>query len=90
MLNALKDVWPVGVSPSLPEAAAWVHDSPALNRVDVRRMRQVFRDCGMTIRWMVSMEDQARDPARLRLVSEAVQMSPEDLMTKGLSVFFAK
>jgi hypothetical protein len=36
------------------------------------------------------MEDQARDPARLRLVSEAVQMSPEDLMTKGLSVFLAK
>ncbi|MGD0201692.1 MAG: class I SAM-dependent methyltransferase [Bryobacteraceae bacterium] len=90
MLDALKDVWPEGVSPSLPEAAAWVHDSPALNRVDVRRMRQFFRDCGMTIRWMVSMEDQARDPARLRLVSEAVQMSPEDLMTKGLSVFLAK
>ena len=52
-------------------------------------MRQIFRESGMAIEWMVSLEDQTRDAERLALVSRTSQIAPEDLMAKGLSVFWS-
>jgi SAM-dependent methyltransferase len=90
MLDLLRDVWPAGSSPSLPEAAAWVYDSPVLNRIGIARMRQLFHESGMSIVWMVSLEDQNRELERLRLVSKESQITPQDLMVKGLSVLLKK
>ena len=90
MLDCLAGVWPGDSSPSLVEAANWVYDSPALNRIGISRMRQIFRESGLAIEWMVSLEDQTRDAERLALVSRTSQIAPEDLMAKGLSVFLKK
>lgn len=90
MLAELAPVWPAGASPSLEEAAHWVYESDALNRVPIGRMRDHFTASGLQIEWMLPIKDEPRDAARLRDVSGRLALSEDDLMTKGLSVLLNK
>jgi SAM-dependent methyltransferase len=90
MLRNLSQVWPPEASPTLAEAAAWVYDSTALNRIGIGALRELFRDSDLHVEWMESLPDQDRDSDRLRAVSERLHIPSEDLMVKGLSVFMRK
>jgi SAM-dependent methyltransferase len=90
MLDELRDVWPADAIPSLSEAATWVYDSSALNRISIVRMHRIFEESRMQIVWMVRLPDRDRDPERLQAVASGTGFSPEDLMVKGLSVLLRK
>ena len=90
MLRKLADVWPKDGVPSLEEAAAWVYDSPALNRIGMQQMLQLLRESGLTIEWLTKIPDEPRSAARLKEIEQATGHSSEDLTAKGLSVFLAK
>jgi ubiquinone/menaquinone biosynthesis C-methylase UbiE len=90
MLSELAPVWPPDASPTLEEAAHWVYESNAINRIPLARMRQYFATCGLHIEWTTPLPDDPRDPRRLREVSERLSIPEDDLMTKGLSVLLNK
>jgi hypothetical protein len=90
MLDELRAVWPPDAIPSLSEAATWVYDSSALNRIGITRMQQIFEESRMQIVWMVRLPDREHDPGRLQAVASKSGFSPEDLMVKGLSVLLRK
>jgi SAM-dependent methyltransferase len=90
MLEELKPSWPQGASPSLDEAAQWVYESTAINRVGITQMREYFADCGMTIEWIAPLKDEPRDAKRLEEIAEKISLSTDDLMIKGLSVLLNK
>lgn len=90
MLSELAGVWPGDAPLSLEEAAHWVYESDAINRVPIGRMREHFAACALGTVWMTPMPDEARDPERLRDVSARLSLSRDDLMTKGLSVLLKK
>lgn len=90
MLRELAGTWPAGGAPTLAEAADWVYDSPALNRIGLPEMRRHLTNCGLRCEWLLTLPDTPRDPARLQQIAQATEYSPEDLTTKGLSVFLVK
>jgi acetyltransferase-like isoleucine patch superfamily enzyme/SAM-dependent methyltransferase len=90
MLRELGDVWPKDGVPSLQEAADWVYDSPALNRIGMQQMLQLLRESGLAIEWLTKIPDEPRSAARLKEIEQATGLSREDLIAKGLSVFLAK
>jgi ubiquinone/menaquinone biosynthesis C-methylase UbiE len=90
MLRELAAVWPADAPLTLEDAAHWVYESTAINRIGIVQMREHFASCGLAIDWIAPIQDEARDPARLREVATAVALSPDDLMVKGLSVFLKK
>jgi SAM-dependent methyltransferase len=87
---ALADVWPRDASPTLAEALAWVYDSNAINRIGLRDMRGYFEQSPLRIEWIVPLEDQARDQERLAFVAQAVNLRPDELMTKGLTALLRR
>ncbi len=90
MLRELADVWPADGAPTLAEAANWVYDSPALNRIGLPEMRQHLAECGLCCEWILTLPDTPRDPARLQQIAQATGYSPDDLTAKGISLFLAK
>lgn len=90
MLRELAAVWPADAVLSLEEAARWVYDSDAINRIPIGRMREILAGSPLTVEWISPMPDQPRDPARARDVASQLAMSVDDLMTKGLSVLLNK
>lgn len=86
MLSELAGVWPANAALTLEEAARWVYDSDAINRVPIAEMRDHFAASGMPIEWIAPMPDEPRDKRRVREVSALVSLPEADLMTKGLSV----
>jgi SAM-dependent methyltransferase len=90
MLTSLADVWPAGDPLTLAAAAAWVYDSPEINRVGIREMRQYFAESPMKVEWLMPLADEARDEARAAAVSAATGLDVADLTAKGLSVWLRR
>ncbi len=90
MLRELANVWPADGAPTLAEAADWVYDSPALNRIGLPEMRQHLANCGLGCEWLLTLPDTPRDSARLQQIAQATGYSPDDLTAKGISVFLVK
>lgn len=90
MLANLRDVWPQDDSLTLDDAATWVYDSIAINRIGVRMMKQHFEQSTLTVEWMVELRDTSRDAQRLAAVSASTGLTPDELMTKGLSVLMTR
>jgi hypothetical protein len=75
---------------SLEDAARWVYDSDALNRIGIIEMREHFYRTVMAVEWMIPIQDVTRDAGRLAFIAQATGMAPSDLMTKGLSLLMRK
>jgi SAM-dependent methyltransferase len=90
MLRELAPIWPADAPLTLGDAAYWVYESIAINRIGITQMREFFAQCGLLIDWIAPIPDATRDSERLHMVAAAISLSPDDLMTKGLSVLLNK
>src|SRR5262249_14822033 len=90
MQHELAAIWPSDAPLTLEDAAHWVYESTAINRIGIVQMREHFANCGLVIDWIAPIQDEARDPKRLREAAAVVALSTEDLMVKGLSVLLNK
>jgi hypothetical protein len=90
MQAELESTWPSDGAISLEEAVAWTFESSAINRIGISQMREYFEHSGLAVEWIVTLQDESRDPERLQSVAAATSISPDDLMVKGLSVLLNK
>jgi hypothetical protein len=91
MAAALAEVWPrQDPALSLVDALAWVYEGPAINRIGIREMRAHFTRGPLTVEWEVPLMDANRDRERLALVSRTVGLTPDELMTKGLTLLLRR
>ena len=90
MLAYLTTCWPSGAPLSVEEACDWIYEDNALNRIGIREIRSILTECQLQVEWVAPMVDDPRDEKQLTAAVEKLGLSPDELMTKGLSVLLYK
>jgi ubiquinone/menaquinone biosynthesis C-methylase UbiE len=90
MLEELRSKWPEDAPLSVEEAAEWVYDGDALNRVGIRDMRRLLNSSHLSVEWVQPLMDDPRDAGRLDIAIRATGFDRDELMTKGFSALFRR
>ncbi len=92
MRDHLSEKWPLNPPLSLDKAIDWVYDGKAINRLNIRQLKALFDDCGLSVTWCVDLKDDEEkfDLKLIQKVAEATGLDSAELMTKGLCVLLTK
>jgi SAM-dependent methyltransferase len=85
--------WPHDSPITVEQALQWIYHDDEVNRLDIRKLKEVFRDSPFEIVWICDLADE-EEAGRKRPIAEyltrIVPFSSDELMTKGLSLFLRK
>jgi hypothetical protein len=88
----LSDKWSPNAPLSLEQAVGWIYSGDAINRMNVREFKELFSRCPLETLWMVELREDTQkfDSVTIQRCSTATGLEPDELTTKGLSVFLTK
>jgi ubiquinone/menaquinone biosynthesis C-methylase UbiE len=85
--------WPHDSPLTVEQALRWIYHDDGVNRLDIRKLKEVFRCSPFDIVWMCNLADE-EEAGRKRAIAEyltrIVSFSSDELMTKGLSLLLRK
>lgn len=92
MTNALAKHWPADAPISLDEAINWIYQSDELNRFGIHELKKCFETSALSLEWLVPLADTRESQLRplAAYVSRLTDYSPEELLTRGMSVHLRK
>jgi SAM-dependent methyltransferase len=88
MRRHLEDSWPQHAPLSVEEAIQWIYRGKDINRYSLRDYRGFFERAPLEVEWIVDLKEVGMN-ADAQTVA-ATGFSPEELVTKGLSVLLRK
>jgi ubiquinone/menaquinone biosynthesis C-methylase UbiE len=85
--------WPHDSPLTMEQALRWIYQDDGVNRLDIRKLKEVFRHSPFDIVWMCDLADE-EEAGRKRAIAEyltrIVSFNSDELMTKGLSLLLRK
>jgi SAM-dependent methyltransferase len=85
--------WPPASPLTVEQALRWIYHDDGINRLDIRKLKEVFRHSPFDIVWTCDLADE-EEAGPKRSVAEylapIVRFGADELMTKGLSLLLRK